>query len=168
MNKLKSICLKNIFHLPDWLPVCHWPLCFRTRLRGTECIGFVSLCVMKDIWSIKAFSFSVPFYLRAHSRPRQSPQASRALEGRKHTKSLPTMLQSAHYNPIPIPMLMKEHEFFWLVGKVTTQALDINPSALTVEWYSVSQGHCCHVSHGYLPQRQLSITLHLMSLAVLG
>lgn len=78
------------------------------------------------------------------------------------------MLQSTNYNPIPIPMLMKEHAFFWLVGKVTTQALDIKPSALTVEWYSVSQGQCCHVSHAYLPQRQLSITLHLMSLAVLG
>lgn len=42
---------------------------------------FVSTCVMKDIWSIKAYSSSVPFYWWAHGRAGQSPQAFSALAG---------------------------------------------------------------------------------------
>lgn len=39
---------------------CHELMPQRKAPRRVD--GFVSTCLMKDIWSIKAYSFTVPFY----------------------------------------------------------------------------------------------------------
>lgn len=74
MNVLYSHCLKG----------CHKLLRVKTAPGRVD--GFVSTCLMKDIWSIRAYSFSLPFYRRAHGRAGRCPQAFGALR-RQHTSS---------------------------------------------------------------------------------
>lgn len=59
LNGLSNSCAWDV-DVPHCLAGCHKLAPQRRAPRTAN--GFVSTCVMKDIWSIKAYSFSVPFY----------------------------------------------------------------------------------------------------------
>lgn len=91
-RKCSNSSSKKLFHVwdvcvcvPRCRAGCHELVPVRMAPRRVD--GFVSTCVMKDIWSIKAYSFSVPFYWWARGRPGQHPQAFSALAGQgvQHT-----------------------------------------------------------------------------------
>lgn len=82
--------ISKLFHVWDLYVRC----CFAShhelvplRMTPRTVDGFESTCVMKDIWSIKAYSFSVPFNWWARGWAGQCPQALSALvaQGVQHT-----------------------------------------------------------------------------------
>lgn len=91
-----SMCVRGKYpHLerfPVWnvyVPNCfadsHKLVALRMTLRTVN--GFESTCVMKAIWSIKAYSFSVPFNWWVCGRAGRCPWALSALaaQGMQHT-----------------------------------------------------------------------------------
>lgn len=101
-SQIRSIQWRKTHCVFEWLISGRSHLCFSYLGCVSECLsracaswrltartvdGFESTCVMKYIWSIKAYSFSVPFNWWARGWAGQCPQALSALaaQGAQHT-----------------------------------------------------------------------------------
>lgn len=94
-------------YAPHCFPGCHEHVPLRATPRRAD--EFVSTCVMKDIWSIKAYSFSVPFHWWARGRAGQCLQRFSALAGwvqHTHTHTIQIHFFGPFFITILYPILI--------------------------------------------------------------